>query len=76
MGLAIIDSHQNINEETLELIFFILQHPASAQDTKNRAVKPRAVFQTRLPQERIELVKHRAGSKSLDDWVHRFQVAV
>ncbi|HSL43992.1 MAG TPA: BTAD domain-containing putative transcriptional regulator [Anaerolineales bacterium] len=76
MGLAIIESHQNINEITLELIFFILQHPASAQDTKNRAVKLKADFETRLPQDRIELVKQRAGSRSLDDWVHRFQVAV
>jgi hypothetical protein len=73
MGLAILDSRENNREETLELILYILQHPAGAQDTKNRAAALKADIQSRYSPEQIELINQRVRSKNLDDFVRQFQ---
>jgi len=76
MGLAILDSRQRTQEETLELVLYIFEHPASAQDTKNRAAQLKAEFEANLPQERIRLAEQRARSRTLDEFIHQFQVHV
>jgi predicted ATPase/DNA-binding SARP family transcriptional activator/Flp pilus assembly protein TadD len=76
MGLAMLDAGQRTEEEILTLVLYILQHPASAQDTKKRAAQLKVEFQTKLPPERIEVAGKKARSKNLEEFVRQFQFAV
>jgi tetratricopeptide (TPR) repeat protein len=76
MGLAILDSRENNREETLELILYILQHPAGAQDTKNRAAALKVDLETRYSPEQVELASRSAKSKHLDEFVRQFQTSL
>jgi tetratricopeptide (TPR) repeat protein len=69
IGLAILDSRQGVREETLELVLYILQHPASAPDTKSRAMHLKAELLSKLSEQQTELAEERAKSKSLDEFV-------
>jgi predicted ATPase/DNA-binding SARP family transcriptional activator len=72
LGLAIVDSRKSTNQETLEMVLYILQHPASAQDTKNRAARLQVELQSKLSQEEIRTTQQRAVMKNLDEAVRRF----
>jgi tetratricopeptide (TPR) repeat protein len=74
MGLVILAARQGTSEETLDLILYILQHPASTQDTKNRAAQLNADLQTKYSQEQIELVEQRVRLKNLDEIIRLFQI--
>ena len=76
MGLAMLESQKTSSEETLELILYILQHPASAQDTKNRATWLKAELEANLPHGRIKLAEQKASSKNLDEFVRQFQIPI
>jgi tetratricopeptide (TPR) repeat protein len=72
IGLAALDIHQKNSLETIELASYILQHPASTQETKDLALGLCGELEARLTHEEIEAAQLRAGSKSLDEIVRRF----
>ena len=72
MGLATLETGQKTTQEILELVLFILQHPASSQDTKNRAARLQFKLESRLSQEEIEAAQQHAKTKNLDEVVRKF----
>ncbi len=62
-------AQQKASQETLEMVLYILQHPASAQETKNLAARLQMELEAKVPQEEIEMAHERAGLKSLDELV-------
>jgi len=72
MCLAVLEVQRKATSNTLELIQYILQHPSSAQETKNLAAQLQTRLEAKLPQEEIEVAHERAGLKSLDEFVSRF----
>ncbi len=72
-GLAALETYQKANQRTLELVLYILQHQASAQETKNLANQVRAELEARLAPRDIETTQQCVGSKSLDEFVAQFQ---
>lgn len=75
-GLAALHTRQKASQETLELILYVLQHPASAQETKNLATRLRVDLESRLPQEEIEAAQQHAGSMDLDELVRQVMASV
>ena len=75
MGLSILDSRQRTREETLELVIYILEHPASGQETKRRAAQLKAEIETNLVPEQIKLAEQSARSKKLEEFVRQWQTA-
>lgn len=73
-GLAALETRQRASQTTLELVLYILEHPAAAQETKIRAGRLRLELESRLSYETIEAAQELAVSKSLEDFVHRFLV--
>lgn len=71
-GLAALETSQKASQGTLELVLYILQHPASSQDTKNLAVRLQAEIESRLTQEEIEAAQECVGSMGLDELVRQF----
>jgi len=71
-GLAALEARQKSSRETLEMILYILQHPASTQETKNHATRLRIELEAKLPQVEIEAAQQLAMSKSLDELVRQF----
>ncbi len=74
MGLATLEAQQVASEETLELVLYILQHPSSAQETKNLAARLQMELATKLPQSEIESTQQRVTSKNLDEVVRTFLI--
>ena len=72
MGLTALGIQQKTSQETLELVLYILQHPASAQETKDLAARLQVELEAKLPQEEIEAAQQLATSKSLDELVRQF----
>jgi len=72
MGLTALGIQQKTSQETLELVLYILQHPASAQETKDLAARLQVELEAKLPQEEIEAAQQLAMSKSLDELVRQF----
>lgn len=68
-GLAALETQQKTSQETLEMVLYILQHPASAQETKDLATQLRLELESRLPQDEIEAAQQRVASKNLDEFV-------
>jgi predicted ATPase/DNA-binding SARP family transcriptional activator len=76
VGLAELEARQKTSGGTFELVLYILQHPASTQETKNRAERLRVELNARLPQPEIESAQQRVGSMSLDELVHQFLAGI
>jgi tetratricopeptide (TPR) repeat protein len=76
VGLAELEARQKPARGTFELVIFILQHPASTQETKNRAERLRVELNARLPHEEIEAAQQCAGLMSLDEIVRSFLTGV
>jgi hypothetical protein len=71
-GLTALGIHQKTSQETYELVFYILQHPASTQETKNLATRLRVELEAKLPIEGIEAAQQRVGTQNLDELVPQF----
>jgi tetratricopeptide (TPR) repeat protein len=71
-GLTALGIYQKTSQETLELVHYILQHPASSQETRDLAVKLQVELEARLSKEAIKAAQMRAGSQSLDELVRQF----
>lgn len=68
-GLAALATHQEGDEGTLALVCYILEHPASAQETKDIADRLRVELESRLAQDEIDTAHQSASSRSLDEFV-------
>ena len=68
-GLAALDTRQKPSHDTLELVIFVLQHPASNEEAKDLASRLKVELITKLTSEEIQAAEARAGSKSLDELV-------
>lgn len=71
VGLVVLNTQQKASQERLELVIYILQHPASAQETKDLAAKLQDEIEVKLSKEEIEAAQQSAVSKSLDEVVHQ-----
>jgi predicted ATPase/transcriptional regulator with XRE-family HTH domain len=68
-GLAALDTGPDAGPSALELVLIVLQHPASSQETKDRAAQLRAELEARLPQAAIKAAQQRARSSELAEVV-------
>lgn len=68
-GLAALNIQQKTSQEVLELVLYVLQHPASTQETKDLGVRLRDDLESYLSMEKIEAAQRYAGSMSLDEAV-------
>jgi predicted ATPase/DNA-binding SARP family transcriptional activator len=76
IGLAALQVQQQVSQETLALIRFILEHPSSNQETKDLAKQLKLEVESKLTLEEIELAQERAGSRNLDEFAAQFLVSV
>ena len=67
-GLAALDTRQEGDQATLALVCYILQHPASSQETKDIADRLRVELESRLTQDEIDAAHQSAPSRSLDEF--------
>ena len=65
VGLASLQAKRGEMETALELLLIVLNHPASYQETRNRALQLRAQLEVQLTHQEIELVQQRAGAKTI-----------
>jgi tetratricopeptide (TPR) repeat protein len=72
VGLTALGIQQKTSQEKLELVLYILQHPASAQETKDLAARLQVELEANLTPEEIEAAQERAGSINLDELVHQY----
>ncbi|MGE5248665.1 MAG: tetratricopeptide repeat protein, partial [Bacteroidota bacterium] len=68
-GLAALAVHQEAGEETLELVLYILEHPASSQETRDLAARLKEELGAGLTPAEMDRVHRLAGAKTLDDFV-------
>ena len=71
-GLAALEAQQKASQGTLEMVFYILQQPASTQETKNLATQLQMELEAKLPQGEIEAAHQHVASKNLDEVVLAF----
>jgi predicted ATPase/DNA-binding SARP family transcriptional activator len=69
-GLAALETRQQASQRTLELVLYILQHPASDQETKNWANRLRAELESKLSREEIDTVEQSTGTEHMGGLVH------
>ena len=66
VGIATLRAKQGNIDQALELLLIVLNHPASLQETKNRASDLRAGLEAQLTPTQIEAVQAHAGEKTFD----------
>jgi predicted ATPase/transcriptional regulator with XRE-family HTH domain len=64
VGIASLQAKRENIEAALEMLLIILDHPASIQETKHRASELRIQLEDQLPQQKIEVIQHRAEEKT------------
>jgi tetratricopeptide (TPR) repeat protein len=62
VGIAMLKAKRGEDETALDLQFIVLNHPASLQETKDRAEKLRAEIESRLTPQQVESVQARTNS--------------
>jgi tetratricopeptide (TPR) repeat protein len=71
-GLAALASQQKASQETFELALYVVQHPASTNETRNLAARLQMELEAKLPPEQVEAAEQNIGMKSLDEFVQPF----
>jgi tetratricopeptide (TPR) repeat protein len=66
LGLATLRVRSGDNENAFELLLMILDHPASLQETKNRASGLRAGLEAQLTPAQIEAIRARSAEKTFE----------
>jgi phosphate starvation-inducible protein PhoH len=64
VGLATLQAQQRELAQALELLLIVLQHPASIQDTKQRAEQRQHEVEAQLTKVQIEAIQARMQAKS------------
>jgi hypothetical protein len=65
-GLAMLEAQQKASQGTLELVLYVLQHPASLQETKDRADHLRAELESQLTRQQVEAAQARAQARTFE----------
>jgi hypothetical protein len=65
-GLASVQANQGDKQHALELLLVVLNHPASLQETKDRAGYLRAEFEAQFASSQIEAIQANAAEKTFD----------
>ena len=65
-GFASLQAKQGDREYALELLLIVLNHPASYQETKNRASGLRAELEAQLTSSQCEATQTHAGEKTFE----------
>jgi tetratricopeptide (TPR) repeat protein len=66
VGLASLQAKRSNREPALVLLWMVLNHPASLQETKNRASDLRAELEAQLTGQQVEAVRERAQTTTLE----------
>ncbi len=66
VGIATLKAKQGNIEQALELSLIVLNHPASLQETKNRADRLRAELEAQLTPTQSEAIQAHVGDKTLE----------
>jgi len=70
-GLAALHVRQGCDQQTLQLVFYILQHPVTNQETRNLARGLQKKLEDELSSTEIEAAKSFAGEKDLNEVVRQ-----
>ena len=65
-GLASLRAKQGDREHALELLLVVSNHPASLQETKDRADRVRAELEAQLTTRQVETIQAQVGEKSFE----------
>ncbi len=65
-GFASLQAKRGNTEHALELLLIVLNHPASVQDTKNRAAPLRAELEAQLTRQQVEAAQARVQAKTFE----------
>jgi predicted ATPase len=65
-GIASLQAKQSDMEHALELLLVVLNHPASLQETKDRASELQADLEAQLTPAQIEAIQAHAGEKTFE----------
>jgi tetratricopeptide (TPR) repeat protein len=68
-GLAAVQVRQECNQQTLELVLYILQQPATYQETIDLARELQKELETVFSSQAIEAARRRVGEKDLNEVV-------
>jgi tetratricopeptide (TPR) repeat protein len=71
-GLSLFDVRSGKSERAWELSYTILNHPSSAQETKDRASQVIAEAEHRLNNQQVQAIKERVSSQSLEEMAETF----
>jgi predicted ATPase/transcriptional regulator with XRE-family HTH domain len=66
LGLASLQAKRGDVEQALELLWIVLDHPTSIQDTRNRAAQLRIEWEAQLTKQQVEAAQARAQAKTLE----------
>ena len=69
VGIASVQAKRGECEQALELLLIVLNHPASMQETKDRAEISRAELEPRLTPQQIQAAQAQAQKQSFDQVV-------
>jgi len=69
-GFASLQAKQGNAEYALEWLLIVLNHPASFQETKNRAAHLRAELEVQLTSQQVQAARERAQAKTFEDAVN------
>jgi len=69
VGLANLQVKRGDMEQALELLIIVLNHPASSQDTKNRAMRFQRELEAQLTRQQVEAVHARIQTKTFESVV-------
>jgi predicted ATPase/DNA-binding XRE family transcriptional regulator len=64
--LSTIRAQQNLSASALEMVLYILQHPSSTQDAKDRAARLRFELESKLASHEIETLRMRIQTNGLE----------
>ena len=66
IGIASLRAKRSDIEPALELLLMVLNHPASIQETRNRAAYLRAELEAQLTRQQVEAAQTRAQAKTFE----------
>ncbi|HSQ26320.1 MAG TPA: tetratricopeptide repeat protein [Anaerolineales bacterium] len=70
-GLAALQVRQECNQQTLELVLYVLQHPVTNQETKDLARSLQKDLETKLSFQAVEAAHRYAGEMDLNELVYQ-----
>jgi hypothetical protein len=66
VGLAALQAKQGPPQDALELLLIVLSHPASSEETKDRASHLRDEWEAQLTNQQVQAARARAGSRIVE----------